>query len=759
MPSTLVAILLEIDYSIEETVGIKFENYKEDQYDDRFTSIISIFAIIDRYIENNKSCENMINSLDVNKINVSELISDIYPNHQINLLADYLVVLTTIGPNKDTYLEKVGELPEDLINFFLEIIDNFLSPMESQSNGEHVGDISIVSKAAEIKNEVFRKQSLAQSRLNSIILNASILEDRGGTSILINNNRNSNALGYHFMELKLQNKCLLEETRDKDMKIKDLTEKLAIQKLYEEDAYRREEYFTKELEGMMELKTLIQEKEKEIEEQKKININGSKKYIEEISQLKEKINGYKGKEDEHRTTLKESEKLRARFKDYETVKSKAEEYDNLKVVVESLNNELDVFRKEKALMLHKIDVLKHDYMTATEKIKNLENEKLNMQNDLLAARKDFNEEKKRQTMISIGFRKSIKRKSTCRKTEDIDDSKIDNLEHLMKENETILEEEDNENANENIINELERENAILKAEFDELKQKYDHLDKGTRNTKIGKSILRPRVDDNEELERLTREKQDLLKANLDLNALIVKIENDKKKAIFDLLEKSAIISQVVEERMIIEQSLKKATEKMENLISKNTNLEKEITNLKEVIDDNNKLIAKLIDEKNMIKLNSTCSKEELIDQMKVKEKLLMKTVKDLEIEVAQKSGLISKIENLNEMLVEIRSEAKEIQLNLNIKSNKLKECEEKLLKKEEKLIMLSVKIKELESNYNTETDRMQSNHQKKVKSLEDQCSQTASENKLVLDRIYEMALKYNNMKSEYEELKHRVLED
>lgn len=758
MPSTLVTILNEIDYSFEDSAGIRFENYKEDKYDNKFNTIIQVFSVMDHYIENNKPKEGMINSLDVNKINVSELISDVQPNPQIILLANYLVVLTTLGPNKDAYLEKVGELPEDLINLFLEIIDVYLSSSEGDGN-EVVGDVSITSKAAEIKNEVYRRQSLAQSRINSIFLNASILDERGGASILINNN--TGGAGIQYMELKQQNKYLIEEIKDKDIKIKELSDKLSIQKSYEEEAYRREEYLTKELEGMMELKVIIQEKEKEIEEQKKININGSKKYIEEISQLSEKIKGFKGKEDEHRSTVKESEKLRTKLKDFETYKSKAEEYDNLKAVIESLNNELDAHRKDKALMLHKIDVLKHDYNLFTEKIKNLENEKLSMQNDLLAARKDFSEEKKRQTMISIGLRKSIKRKSTFNKTAEIDDSRIGNLERLMNDNETILEEEsqDAQDVQDNIINDLERENTILKAELEELKHKIEHLEKTTRTTKIGKSILRPKNDDTEEIERVNKEKQELFKTNQDLSALVMKLENEKKKVASDLFEKSTLISKATEEKMILEQSLKKVTEKMENMCSKNGILEKEIASLKAMIDDSNKLIEKLISEKNLIKSNANCSNESLLEQMHIKEKVLMKTIKDLEDEVSQKSGLISKIENLNEILMETRSEIKDLQLNQNIKNTKIKELEEKLAKREEKLIMTSVKMKELESNYKEESDRMVLNHQKKIKSLEDQCKLTTNENKLVLDRIYEMALKYNNIKSEYDELKIRVLED
>lgn len=135
----------------------------------------------------------------------------------------------------------------------------------------------------------------------------------------------------------------------------------------------------RESQELNELREKISVQILEIEELKRMVSQGSKKYLDEIGELKDKIDHMSTKEYEMKSSLKEGEKLKLKLKELSLFKQKADDYDNLKIHMDSVISELDQLRKEKHSIMHKLEVNKTELSSAIERMKAIESERFKLE--------------------------------------------------------------------------------------------------------------------------------------------------------------------------------------------------------------------------------------------------------------------------------------------------------------------------------------------------------------------------------------------
>jgi chromosome segregation ATPase len=429
-------------------------------------------ALIDKYLENHIDSKNFKKRLTVNTLNIPNILqgSNIYED--LFVFADILIILATLSPRKDFFLAKIEELQDDEINFYLEIVEKYIISDDYSSNNMRSRSGTRISKLSirKTQNQQRERTFSLYSSLDKSILKT---EDK-------------------------QYKRLADELKEAYDIIQELRNKNEVLLEKNNEVFNLKNENLKLNSDLNEAKQLLSTYDLQIEELTKQNAFNIKKYIDQIADLTKQIDTMKTLETDLRQSAFEGEKIKSKLKEFIILKSKAEDFDNLKIQFENLNNEVEVVRKDKLSLNHKIDNLKKDLIQANEKIKYLESDRINIQIELDDYKKEaYKSAKKSKISMFVNKRfsiyselnNSIKEENTNKEEGDyiLGDIDISSVQNKIDNNPSIKEDEvfNQNNDYDHAFSQIERlskELLSLKNEIFELKLENNQL-----KTKIKKT--------------------------------------------------------------------------------------------------------------------------------------------------------------------------------------------------------------------------------------------------------------------------------
>lgn len=766
--STLLSILFR-DEKIEEMTESAIDVAEEHDFNSRYNSIMNILYVIDSYLEIHPEKSTFSSKLNVNILKVSELVSDEATNDEMEFFVEILVVLTTICPKKDYYLEKMEEMADETINFFLNIIDKYIIVEEVQ------------------KTQTNPKLSIMRCM------------ERKSTSL--------EAVKSNEKEII----ALKNEIKDLSYKNQDLIARMEAIKQKEELISKHEEELNQYTLEFNKMKENLVNRDSEIEELKQIiNIN-SKKYLEEMNTLREKLESATSIESELKNTTKENEKYKQKIKELMVYKNKAEEQENLKQVIDSVMTENELLKKEKHTNIHKIEVLSNSNNSHLEKIKELESEKTRILLELDEANRDLY---KMERTKKKGGAKAMNRLSTYmdqnlqlttegdknkqKLTDEYGSGKIglDDIDALSDKNITDglkTQEDDNvielewEKERERINREREKDNELealkkdkfklenqifeLKSEIFEIKSDLEDSKKKLfdkegevdryRNQAFDNNKINSGVDTGKE----TPDDRKIQNANLEQ---IIVLENDiklltedKRKLLqeknkFELevnklkmeLDKIKISNET--EKLRLTEELKELRNKYDEVCIDKSTLTKELEESRNQISNNNSLVNKMLDEKMALMSNENKNKDQLMNERSFIEAAYKERIEKLEKEVAASQSFLKRSVELEYKLEQSLKDIKGFDEKLRAKELKIKGLEEQIIKKEERIKTLVLQIKENNEVYYSTLEKKQRDITYYKKLVEEQQIQFTKENDLILNKLFELSLQFNALKCDWD---------
>lgn len=359
-PQKLKKILLEIDPAIEEATEIVLEVIEGNDYNSIHTSLMNVLFVIDRYIELHPDSGQFTKIFNVNFLKVNELIIKDSANKQLEQFAEFLLVIMTISPNRNSFIEKIVFLPDETIQVFLEIVDKYIAKEDKLENATKVN----LRRATIIKVEEGKKEHMRRiSNRNN--LSREIPKDlENEFCSKIDSLQKSND---HLSEA---NNFLMTELKHATLKITELN--LEIENLKEKEVSVKYTLMHQTAEELNEFKFAVATKDLELEDLKKTLSSDSKRYIDIINSLNSKMEQMGVKEEEYKFSLQQTEKMKNKLKEMQIIKQKADEYDALKEQFDRVSHELELITKEKNKITKRNELVRAESTILNKKVRMLE---------------------------------------------------------------------------------------------------------------------------------------------------------------------------------------------------------------------------------------------------------------------------------------------------------------------------------------------------------------------------------------------------
>ena len=760
-PTILKELLLEAIPTIVADTDLEFELEDNNGYDSKYSNMNTVLLVLDKYCET-RGFEDVLEENSISGLKVNELISDQpFNSEQIKLLEIIFLIFS--------YL--LDEIKIDIEDQF-EFIEMLLAKYDkSNDNGNR-----------EPKRSVFR--TMTRSTTIDVVTTNKILEEKN-----------------HIIEvLKLENEDLKKKVESFESRENIMKSKEEVIQRYDDDLHRFQE-------EQNQLRITISNKENEVDELKHIiNIN-SKKYLEDIEKLKERCDSLANLENELKNTAKINDNYKQKIKELMVYKTKAEDQENLKQVIDAVMTENELYKKEKQLNIHKIDVLSNTIASHIEKIKSLEIER----NKLMAELEEANKEVYKMEKIKKRGYKNVSsmRPSTVLNnalgTGDLDETYNKNLLDDTSNNNINLdqieefntaEEQDNNN---NIEQEWERERSRMKKERDleientqlkreretsenkifdlkneifELKSDLNELSKSLKEKnaeieryRVLQLDVEDKVDDKAIKEGNEEKEKNIVSSNLEQIIILesnIKQLNEEKRGV--LIEKNKLEIELSKTKIDNERGrmemdaelIKLEAEKnelkirYEDEIKEKKQLSKELEEARNLMTSNASLVNKMLDEKLEI-VGSEQQTREASDSLKIKlESDFKEKLSRLEHEISTNQGLLKRSVELEYKLEVTLKEMKVLDDKLRAKDNKIKGLEDQIIKKEERIKNLIAQIKENNDVYYQTLERKHRDISYYKKLVEEQQIQFTKENDLILNKLFELSLQFNALKCDWD---------
>lgn len=716
---------------------------------------MNILYVLDRYLELHYERKNFKSCFNVNLIKVKELISDsMIINNEVIIFTEFIIVLTSLSINRELFLDRIENLTEEIISQYLEVIDTYIN---QEDNNFIDTSINKGNKKYSILKIVHDRR-----RNTNLTLNNSMLKDTSQSNLFYFGNGNFD--NENNNEIKLMNIKLTNDLKEAYLRIKELQNTVDMLKKDEEQLKIQDREHAKLIEEINSLRHTIDTKNIEISELNKKVIIGGKKYLDEISDLKEKLENSKMTENDLRSSLKEGEKFKNKLKELSIVKQKAEEYDNLKSLFDTLVSEHELIKKEKLNMNHKIEVSKAEILNLNEKLKQSEASNVNLQIELSNLNREiYLEDKRRKLKSNSGLAYNLE--SVIENENEKNENALPNeerdivLENVQKRTSLGKQENtiNNDHLNDSYI-ELEKENFELKLKIEKMKS---HVKSTKTIHEHAKQLIE---EDNKIFDKIQEKEKEIQKL-----ILLLKDEQENKKILkeeaeqlrnevknLELENKKAETKMLHFKKEDVERQDKKVKtinelESKINIINlEKKTIEKENFELRNQISNNNSLINKMLDEKMILIENESRSRETLHNEKIKSETEFKLKIKSLEEELEKQGGLIKENTQLSVKLDGLSRDIEMLKEKIKIKELKIVELNDEIKVKEEKLRELLIQIKENNDVFNEELEKRQGDINFYKKLNEDQQNKFIKENDLVLNNLYELALQFNNLKNEYD---------
>ena len=249
--------------------------------------------IIDKFLDEHPDKDTFTKKLNINFLK-GNLILDENDNEEMQKFSEILIVLSTLGTNKETYLERMEQANDDSINYFVTLIDKYIKSDKVMDDEKKEGKpiMSLVT--------------------NNLYSEPSFLEDQ---SVELQEKEEE------ILNLKQEILTLTNKNNELNFKLDNIRYK-------EEQLIRHEEEMHAYTEQIKNYKSEIMTKDSEIEELKQIiNIN-SKKYNEENNTLKAKLEALSSLENETKNLIKDNENYKNQIKELLVYKTKSDNQEN-----------------------------------------------------------------------------------------------------------------------------------------------------------------------------------------------------------------------------------------------------------------------------------------------------------------------------------------------------------------------------------------------------------------------------------------------
>lgn len=710
----MVDLLNEIDEQIQSRTGVWFNADELNQQKYSIRSILECFVVYYN-LSGLEITDGNLN--DFNQIKADELKSNSYPNQSFILISKHLMVMTAISPKRETFLEKVGELTEQLIEKYLDVIETYLSKSKIMANE----DTSFVDG---IKADLANRHSI-RSLVNCSVLNNTILLDE---KINLGNDYEK------IDQLKKQIKLLISELKEKDIKIKDLTIQIEKSKEAVINDDGREDYYINELMKIEDLKNALAAAEVELINQKDQHIHEMKQNFIEINYLKSKLGDLQSIKSNEQVNQNAIITLQSKQSGLaEANRRKLEDYEGMLNIIKERDIQVQQLEKEKNIMLRKVEIAKLDCNHLNERLKEFETDNIALNNiiETLKEQQRIAAHKKDKTRLSC-FMKKETMNSTLFNQIGYNLSEIESS--ICQDNQPII--EDNE----------EEEQVIVQSKatsFQELKifssgwfmiTETHNIDISTKEEfKVRKKVWEDNISN----------------AARQIEELRIKLEVSEQgfaQAKADILqlraENLSLLEEITSCKAIEAQSCKNEKQLCKELSNSKAFISSLQETLKEQSEEIQELKKVLEDKKEKLKGSNT-------ENVKLEQKIIL-----LREEL---SGLVSshrtEMQNMETELQALRTENQELSFDLKLLNKKLKEQERQMESRDEKIVILGVRAKENEKNLMAEIEQKSDLILKLEKSLITQSEELKNENEIALNNLYSMALKYYQLKAELESIK------
>lgn len=691
---------------------MKIDVPEDEDFNGRYSGFLNLLYILDRYFEKHPERKTFTEKFNINLIKVNEILSDMPSNREMEFFAEILLVLSTISDSKDIFLDRVGDLSDDMINYFLTIIDEYIGSVDKNAKQRRTTmKLSLIARTSnygeakekekDFKIEILKKEKDELFKQNNDILKL---------------NQELEDINLRLRDDVRTNLQIIEKLqREKEEFVLDRSES----KFRDVNNTKNEEDLIKEAIELDRIKSELSRKENEIEE---INHNCNlqiNKYKEQVSVLTEKLDAMAQKDNDLKNAKNQIEAMKMKINELMISKTKADEYDKMKQLLDNSIHKVETLNKDKSNLQAKFENLKKELEKERDKTKAFNMEKGDLQYNVDELKKE------KEKLEKLVVRKQVKN-ATVKETHHGKKSLQDtSLRIRLTENKSVSIESNDDLLSKLPTNELQEENSNLKREINRLNLHLTDLKIDLANEKEKIAELQKSLHENQEdLKRTSYDKEKIeienSKFNLEMEKLKFQMDTENKKLEEENLDLNSKLSK-----------LKKEKDRMS----------KDLEDLKTELQNTNLMIKKLLEEKKNFISNEQKLREELN-----KEKMNAEKQKNIQ-NTTQESK--AKIEN-DFFIEQLQKEINILEETLKRRENKISILEDSIKKKDEELKKLIIQIKDNNETYNKELEKRQEDINFLKKSYDDQKVKFNKENDLILTSLYELALQFNTLKNEYD---------
>jgi chromosome segregation protein len=733
---------LTVSLNLDNVFGVKYSNYSK------------ILHSLEKYFNSQSDKNKYTSALNLKDIQINELLKA-DAGHLLSF-AEVLLVMASISTNKEVFIERISEVEEKYMEFFLCIIEKYMI-VEGNTNASFIShDVSSIFLTRDLKRPIMLNKSSGLEGVegfSKMIGQIDILTKKVENLEAEKINLTGTIKEYHskIIALQSENDTLVRMVKSQKEILESDKVELDIMKVNNARYLEVNDDFIKETININNLRNIILQKDGEIEEIKKESDKMLKTYTDQITSLNEKINEYEDKEKEYRQIKAEMDKLKQKNKELIAIKEKYSDYDMLRLNIEKSQGIIDNLNKEKHGLLSQTESQNTELIGCKEKLIQFEFEKKKIEytnNDL--QNKIARLESKRYSLSPNSKRQSSLQYSASKTLVELDlnERKFDQIEILEKEfNEVLRDKEELEGevrAQTEQINDLVNDKFQLERRVEELKVNNISISNEIEKVKLAK-------------DRVTVEKD--------------KLDIELKNATFDLVKGNTQL-----EEQIVSLNIK-----LDEYASQKISLVKEVDILREQYNNTNGLCDRLLNEKKQLINDNQTLKDEIIsikDSYTKQSNIIFYLVNELResktrtgrrkytgshtnssgkaqinnpgnTDVVENENNFEELENEYINTIEtLRNDLEALRISITQKDENLKNLNEKVKDLDEENQSLTLQIQDNLEKYNIEINQRADDLEFLKRSYDDQKNKVNREHDLISSSLYELALQFMTLKTE-----------
>jgi chromosome segregation ATPase len=560
-----------------EKIGGRMEINNDSNFGIRYANIVSILNCLEKYLS--KSPEKDRFSPQTSDFKNLIIINDLLKNDkdQIIILAEILLLLSSISSKKEYYLDKMSEL-EDMryVNAFFTHIEKYIlldSKMDETINNLNQ---SMFDKSYMVNVQYSKQKEEFERERESLI------------KTIKENER-------VIIKLNEKNENLEKTLSDMEMKYKDKEREFEIARNSQHFNLKVQEEMFKDNMVNSELVSQLNSKDAEISDLKREHELAIKKMLEEIKKIQEKCESYEDKIMEMKSLKVQNEKLNSKIKELTIIKEHKIDYEEMKRNLEAKNKQIETLLKEKGSYATQIEKINKELLHEKEKFRQADYERKKIEYDM-------NEMKRENSRMEYNSNAHIRHANQNNMYNILNNNLQMNVNNISNINEEKFFELGGVGGDSMIFDDFKELGVKNKNHFEK-----EYLELKNEKNELAK-LYRAQID---EIHKLIDEKDRLLNTIDSFRLQIEKFNSEKERSEiekeklnlqiqkFDLdtQKLTIVIERYENEKRRLEEDLKEISDKAETLYNEKNLKVKECEGLKNLLANNQVLSDKLLTEK------------------------------------------------------------------------------------------------------------------------------------------------------------------